>query len=419
MHKCASHEKSSYTLRTLSCLVVLFALCLVVSGLHLIGHTNAYFTTTERVDAMIFRAGVWIPEIEIAMPENFDQVFDEAPCISITSNIENVDVHYRFVTGTDEINGSSAPNTCFYPPETESVLYVHATNGENEKWQSDELVQEIRVREKTRPGDVVINEIMWMGSQGDKKDEWIELRNLTDHDIDLSGWRINNAGKGKGGHVQIPHGHTITANGYFLLTRKKWDDTAIDFGSKKPEKDHALTNVSGMHLSNDGEEITLLDHDKNVIDIAWKDKKWPDGYSGKFIHMSMERNRVIDDGRKKASWHTCVDRSCNDAVYWREEGLNFGTPGKENSEKRSWFDHDDDNAEHDLIKRYQDEESALDHTLGKRDKKEDEKNDEKENKKNKKDTPTDTIVPLPEFVESHGDENVSNGENVIILQHEL
>ena len=34
--------------------------------------------------------------------------------------------------------------------------------------------------------DVVINEVMWMGSSSHTADEWIELRNMTSHDIDFS-----------------------------------------------------------------------------------------------------------------------------------------------------------------------------------------------------------------------------------------
>src|SRR3989344_3891492 len=42
-----------------------------------------------------------------------------------------------------------------------------------------------------QPGDVVINEIMWMGTQGDSADEWIELRNMTGGVIDISNWVVD------------------------------------------------------------------------------------------------------------------------------------------------------------------------------------------------------------------------------------
>ena len=36
------------------------------------------------------------------------------------------------------------------------------------------------------PGDVVINEVMWAGADN----EWIELYNNTDEEINLEGWSI-------------------------------------------------------------------------------------------------------------------------------------------------------------------------------------------------------------------------------------
>jgi len=179
---------------------------------------------------------------------------------------------------------------------------------------------------------IVINEIMWMGSFGDEKDEWIELRNMTDEDVDLSGWRILNGGSGSGlgSHLQIPDGYTIKANGYFLIAKKKWDKTKINL-SKDLEKNEGMTNAAGMDLKDSGEELTLEDKEKNAIDTAWKDDHcWPDGWHGIFLHMSMERDDDPGEGGSAPSWHTCFDGRCNSKEYWDHEGFNFGTPGKKN-----------------------------------------------------------------------------------------
>jgi len=70
------------------------------------------------------------------------------------------------------------------------------------------------------PGDVVINELMWMGSDpnegGSTADEWIELRNMTGSSIDLDGWVLEKAAT-SGGNLTIPNGNSIPANGYFLI----------------------------------------------------------------------------------------------------------------------------------------------------------------------------------------------------------
>mgnify|MGYP000306509660 CR=1 FL=1 len=62
--------------------------------------------------------------------------------------------------------------------------------------------------------DVILNEIKWKGSP-----EWIELKNLTSKEIDLSGWRIENA-KRKNQAFIFPEGSKIPPYGYFLISDK-------------------------------------------------------------------------------------------------------------------------------------------------------------------------------------------------------
>ena len=42
---------------------------------------------------------------------------------------------------------------------------------------------------------MVINEIAWMGTNSSANDEWIELYNNTDNDIDLTDWQIMKDGE--------------------------------------------------------------------------------------------------------------------------------------------------------------------------------------------------------------------------------
>ncbi len=85
--------------------------------------------------------------------------------------------------------------------------------------------------------------------QGDY-DDWIELRNLTDQDVDLTGHYLsdepNNPRK-----WQCPAGTTIPADGYLLI----WAD---EDGSNTPGP-HA-----SFKLSASGEELFLLDTDANL-----------------------------------------------------------------------------------------------------------------------------------------------------------
>lgn len=187
-----------------------------------------------------------------------------------------------------------------------------------------------------KAGDVVINEIMWMGSDGDGDDEWIELKNMTGDTVDLSNWNIMHGGSGAGGHIEIPNGYSIKPHEFFLITRKKWDETKINLGDDL-NKDEGYTHVSGMSLNNNGEDLILQDKSANTIDTAWKSSgDWPAGYendSSNHRHQSMERNNIPSDGTLSGSWHTCTDSACNDTTYWDSEGNNYGTPRHANLSK--------------------------------------------------------------------------------------
>lgn len=175
------------------------------------------------------------------------------------------------------------------------------------------------------PGDVIINEVMWMGSDGETSDEWIELKNMTNKDINLSNWNIKQGGTGigVGAHIEIPNGYSIKANGYFLVTKKKWDDTAITLASDL-SKSKGYTHVAGMKLEEEGEQLILEDKDERMIDLTPLGA-WPAGSNGS-LKQSMERNDIPGDGAVAANWHTCVSGAANGAPYWDVTGPNFGTP---------------------------------------------------------------------------------------------
>lgn len=200
-------------------------------------------------------------------------------------------------------------------------------------WTDEEKLEdnEINSGEWLTEGDVVINEIMWMGSDGESSDEWIELRNMTGDDIDLSNWNVHglSSGSGTGAHLEIPAGYSVKANSYFLILRKKWDETAISL-SKNLDNDEGITHKSSISLLNGGEELILKNKPGETIDTAWKNSAWPAGENGT-EKRSMERNNIPGDGTVAASWHSCVSGNCNDGIYWdTADGNNYGTPGAAN-----------------------------------------------------------------------------------------
>ncbi|MEK7556714.1 MAG: signal peptidase I, partial [Patescibacteria group bacterium] len=151
------------------------------------------------------------------------------------------------------------------------------------------------------PGDVVINEIMWMGTDEGPHDEWIELRNMTSDPIDLTGWTLLNAGGGGSSSDDITLSGTILGDGYWLLGNNNSASSAI---VNTTTVDQVTTNVE---LSNGGEQLTLKDPGGFTIDASpVTSGSWPlgDNSSGQ---QSMSRNLTPGDGIVVSNWHTCTD----------------------------------------------------------------------------------------------------------------
>jgi hypothetical protein len=159
-------------------------------------------------------------------------------------------------------DGAFGAATAIYPAGTKVRYYVEARSGNTAKAASfsparaEDDTHSYRVAITQAPGTpVVINELMAANSrtladpQGEF-DDWIELRNLTDEEVDLTGRYLsdepNNPRK-----WAFPDGTRIPADGYLLV----WAD-----------EDGAAT--PGLHasfkLSADGEQIFLTDTDGNA-----------------------------------------------------------------------------------------------------------------------------------------------------------
>ena len=291
--------------------------------------TNSFFSDQAEIAGASVSAGVWIPELTITVspgePDGKDGWYKTEPCVGLETTLD-AKIFYTLGDGEKEYGDG-----CVKIPDGEWTFSAYAENDGNGNWRSPVVSRNFKVgyeEDEAEEGDVVINELMWMGSDGNSDDEWIELRNMTDEDIDISNWRIENGGSGSG-HLQIPNGYSIEAEGYFLILKEKWDETAIDL-DEDLGKDEGMTNVSSMDLKNTGEKLVLENKQGDVIDTAWKNRAWPAGENGD-KKKSMERNDTPGDGTDGSDWHTCEDTSCNDVEFWKDaDGKNYGTPLAEN-----------------------------------------------------------------------------------------
>lgn len=173
--------------------------------------------------------------------------------------------------------------------------------------------------------DVVINEVMWMGSVGYTSDEWIELKNITSAPVDLSGWKLS---KNTGTEVlmlTLSAGASISANGYYLISNYS---SASASSALNITPDYVTTSVD---LSNSVLQIKLYNgaiDPVNLVDTAGGGGAPLAGINGANKE-SMSRNSTPGDGTVSGSWYT--DTTSNSATYWDSDNGNYGTPGGPNA----------------------------------------------------------------------------------------
>jgi len=141
---------------------------------------------------------------------------------------------------------------------------------------------------KAAPLDVVINEIAWMGTDSFYSDEWVELHNITQTPIDLSGWKII----AQDTTPKITLSGVIPAQSFYLLERT--DDNTIPGIT-------ADLIYAGV-LSNKGEHLKLLDGQNNIIDEINCNQGWFAGDNT--LKQTMERRSPQISGNSPENWQS-------------------------------------------------------------------------------------------------------------------
>ncbi len=165
---------------------------------------------------------------------------------------------------------------------------------------------------------VVINEIAWMGTHiAGASDEWLELYNNTEEDIDLTGWKILVSGDEMNWDNT---GHIIPAQSYYLLERTD-DDTVLEVEAS------AIYTLSGG-FGNSGENIVLMNNVSSTIDQVDCSNGWFAGTTASG-YRTMERLNSDQPGSLASNWQT----SESVAPKGRPQGgdVIFGSPGYQNT----------------------------------------------------------------------------------------
>ncbi len=190
------------------------------------------------------------------------------------------------------------------------------------------------------PGDVVINEVMWYGvnaTDADGFDEFVELRNLTDHDIRLDLWQLNN---GQDFVMGFPPGSLLPARGLFTVV----DHTMEAYVDGIPQ-DETTAYASGdlvLNAFNDNRQSRLYLKD-GQLDLRLRDPRNVDvdragdggaafwgGPTGA-VSRSMERRATPGDGTLPASWYASTASEGQGLVNPDFRATILATPGATNS----------------------------------------------------------------------------------------
>ncbi|MEX2436657.1 MAG: lamin tail domain-containing protein, partial [Candidatus Paceibacterota bacterium] len=146
-----------------------------------------------------------------------------------------------------------------------------------------------------KKGDILINEVAWMGTQNSPSDEWMELKNISDQSINVDGYKV--IGERNQINIVLPN-ISLESGEFLLLERKEGSVPHID-------SDLIYTGV----LRNSDEGIRVFDPGCNLIDEVFADPDWLAG----------------DNSSKKT-----MERQAN--LSWQTSFFEGGTP-KEDSSK--------------------------------------------------------------------------------------
>lgn len=146
---------------------------------------------------------------------------------------------------------------------------------------------------ETNGSAVVINEICWMGSEASSNDEWIELYNNNDKEINLSGWKLAS----KDGSPEISLTGVIPPKGFFILERT--DDNSAPFVP--------ADQVYKGALGNNGENLKIVNDIGLIIDEVDCSNGWFTGDNE--LKKPMERIDFLLSGSDPANWRTSSNKN--------------------------------------------------------------------------------------------------------------
>ena len=150
-------------------------------------------------------------------------------------------------------------------------------------------------------GDVVLNELSFVGTETNGSDEWVELYNKTGNSISLSGWTLH----ADDGAPYIPLSGSIAAGGYYLIERKNTGETNEATESPIADITADLWTSFGTGLEDGGEHLYLSYFSgtatTTIDELNFTCTFWCSLGGGSF-YFSLERRSPTLSGLTESDW---------------------------------------------------------------------------------------------------------------------
>jgi hypothetical protein len=153
------------------------------------------------------------------------------------------------VSGNDASNWQTSQNPGGTPKVANNIVAVEEVKPKEElpeqqlKTEEDTQPQILKEETKNYPIGILINEILPSPKGSDETEEWIEIFNQNDFEVDLSGWKIFDTA-GKTTTFIFPAETKISAKGFLVLSRP----------------------TTKITLNNDGDTLNLIQPNNNTVD---------------------------------------------------------------------------------------------------------------------------------------------------------
>ncbi len=169
--------------------------------------------------------------------------------------------------------------------------------------------------------NIIINEFFFRSASGTSVPDYIELANIGNNDVDLTGWTL--MGENLNG---------IIASGGYLLVAGEDPFFNADGDELYAGEDIENSIMADISLGTSSDEIILLDSNGNEVDNVVYDDAWPVGNDNR--GRALELNNPSLDNNDPINWIS-ADSNCLSDLLYGEDGddediENFGSPGFQN-----------------------------------------------------------------------------------------